>query len=478
MTKHKWYPTPLIGLVLLLSSSVVACEPPAPAEFEVVSLDIAPQEVAAGEEVTITVEVENSGGRKDAYTATLTIAGVEEHTKVVEVAPQETEAVLFTVVKDEPGNWAVRVDGLSETFRVLRPAEFTVGNLDISPPVACVGETVTVTADVTNTGEVEGKHSVPLKIDGSEVETRELQLSPGATETVTFSFGEGAIGAHDVTVGELSGLLTVTQTGDPLLALKAIYPELYQELLKLPDLEEVDDRDREAIEDIAGLALNPEYEEAFEAMLDEGIQDKRKYCTPLEALLWIAYDRELTGYTPLRGYSLDELLWEAWENTSTSKGYRAERWGQLAEVADRLNSPSLVNVWVGDNVVYDHAMLGENGGVSGPVIRYVFEHKKGVCRHLSGFAVECLTRAGYDCKNLTVLWGIREGHTVAVLRDGRGLWVVMNFGLRGARGIRGPYGSYAEIAEDVVGERGVFCTYVEDNARLFRRNMERYESVR
>ena len=26
MTKHKWYPMPLIGLVLLLASSVVACE--------------------------------------------------------------------------------------------------------------------------------------------------------------------------------------------------------------------------------------------------------------------------------------------------------------------------------------------------------------------------------------------------------------------------------------------------------------------
>lgn len=461
-----------VALVFVLAAAVLACEPPAPAEFEVVSLDVTPQEIAPGEQVTITVDVENSGGRKDAYTATLRIAGVEEHTKVVEVAPQETETVLFTVVKDEPGKWSVRVDGLSETLRVLRPAEFTVDSLDISPSVGRVGETVSVTAAVTNAGEVEGKHSVSLTIDGSQVDTKGLTVAAGATVTVSFAFTSDASGRYTVEVGELSGFLIVTETGDALAELATAYRGLYHELLKLPDLEEIDDRDREAIEDIAYLALKPEYKEAFESMLDEGIKEKRKYCTPLEALLWIAYDRELTGYTPLRGYSLDELLWEAWENSSTSKNYASERWQDFDKVVDRLNSPYVVNTWVMDNLVYDPSRLKNVGNP-----QTTFELKRGVCRHFGMFATECLSKAGYNAKNLSVLWGQDEGHGVCIVNANSALWIVADSTRLGQT--IGPFPTYDDAAKNIVKQSGqeekdITYVLVEDNGQLMRRNSRAY----
>jgi len=90
--------------------------------------------------------------------------------------------------------------------------------------------------------------------------------------------------------------------------LKIVYPELYQELLKLPDLKEDTVRNRNALEKIACLGLSNENKAVFEVMLDEGLKAKRKYCTPLEALLWIAYDRNFDGYNPLSDYSLNSLI--------------------------------------------------------------------------------------------------------------------------------------------------------------------------
>ena len=231
MTEHKRYPMPLIGLVLLLVSSVVACGPPSPA---------------------------------------------------AEPSPSEQPPP-----SDEPAK---------------KPAEFELSNLVITPPIAKAGEMVTVTADVTTTGEIGGSYSATLMVNGSQVQTRELTLSSGATETVSFNFAEDATGSHTVEVGELSGFLIVIQTGDALAELKAAYPELYEELLKLPDLEEIDEDDVEALEDIAYLALlatNPEVAEAFELMIRGGTPDPSDYRykvpdwnTELQVLFWLAEQNE------------------------------------------------------------------------------------------------------------------------------------------------------------------------------------------
>ena len=407
VTKQKWYRILLLVLAVLLASPALACEPPAPAEFEVVSLDIAPQEVAPGEDVIITAEVTNVGGRKGTHTVTLrvgrSVLSYEEDTRTVEVAPRRGETVTFRMANDDPGLWRVSVDGMRGTIRVLRPAEFRVATLGISPQVVGVGEIVTVTADVTNAGEIEGDYSAALIIDGRQVEVEQVTLAPGAAQSVGFTFAQDATGTYSVEVGGLSGLLVVSETGDALTALAATYPELYEELLKLPDLKEIDDRDREAVEDIASLALNPKYEEAFEAMLNEGIKGKRKYCSPLEALLWVAYDRELNGYYPLRPYKLGKLANDAWKNTTTSESYASERWQDFDEVVDRLNSPMLVREWVNHRLRYDYSRVHL---VQTP--EATFDLTAGVCRHAATLATECLLSGGYtNVKNLTVNWGGR-----------------------------------------------------------------------
>jgi beta-glucosidase len=89
---------------------------------------------------------------------------------------------------------------------------FSIANLQVSAPQVKVGNSVTVTADVTNTGPVLGDEVVQLYIHqkaGSDSRPmRELKgfqrltLKPGETKTVTFLLGPAELGYWSTNTGE------------------------------------------------------------------------------------------------------------------------------------------------------------------------------------------------------------------------------------------------------------------------------------
>jgi len=345
-------------------------------------------------------------------------------------------------------NWMIRVVGTG--MMPLKPAEFAVGNLVITPTLAEVGRTVTVTADIRNAGEIEGSYLATLKIDGVQVETKEVTVGSGISQTVSFTFTKDAVGRYSVEVGGLTGVLKVRLLTDILKQLKVAYPELFQELLKLPDLvEEIDAKNDEAIEDISYLALDPKYKTTFESMLNEGIKDKRKYCTPLEALLWIAYDKEFDGFSPLNNYSLANLINDAWGNTTTSKNFASGRWLNFAEVTDRLNSPELIAMYMQNNFSYSYTK-GEAEGVKSA--EQIFKDKKGACYDHALLVGYYLKKNGYDkAQGMAVKFdrrvgGYFTGHITCVFLDPKDLlyYIIDNNG--GSR-VHGPFQSLESAAE-------------------------------
>lgn len=116
MKKRKWYSGLLLGLVLLLTSSIVACAKPA--EFELVSLDVTPPEVTAGDTVSVSAEVRNIGGTEGVYTAVLTVDGEEAEAKDVAVVPGATKTVSFSLVKDQAGTYQIAIGELGSSVTV------------------------------------------------------------------------------------------------------------------------------------------------------------------------------------------------------------------------------------------------------------------------------------------------------------------------------------------------------------------------
>ncbi|MBM3173990.1 MAG: transglutaminase domain-containing protein [Chloroflexi bacterium] len=440
MRRGKCYSILLLG-VLIMTSLLAACAKPAPAAFEVVSLQVLPSEVMPGEPVIVNVEVENVGGVEGNYEVELRVNAVKVQTRVITLGPKEAKIFTFELVKDIPGRYSIQVDDLSEYLHVLKPADFVADNLLVLPTYPKLRQNVTITADLSNFGDVEDSCSVKLLFNEQTIEERKIKVTPGASEKVIISFSTDKAGRYTIDVANLHVTFMVTRSDNPMAELKTIDHKLYQELLKLPDLQEIDNKDEEALEDIALLASDPKNKPAFEAMLAEGMRDERKYCTPLEALLWIAYDGEFYGSNLLSNYSLTNLINEAWKKTTISNNYASEKWENFDQVVDRLNSPLLVSLYMRDNITHSGEFRGHSQTPLG-----TFNRKKGQCSDMAVFAAYILNKAGYDCKMLIAgefSTRLTKTHAVCLYNSDNEFYTIDN-GIR-----RGPFPTIKDVALDI-----------------------------
>ena len=198
-----------------------------------------------------------------------------------------------------------------------------------------------------------------------------------------------------------------------------INPELASELEKLPDFKEIEIKDVEALEDILGLVPKSWSKKFFEDCVNDGIKDKRKYCSPLEALLWIAYDQDFDElYYRLEYCSLESLMGQGWNMTTTSRNYGSDRWMNFDEVVARLNSPYSVCTYKTDNIRYDwdrRAALMQSRSRDRKMWfitpKEVFERKHCVCSDLSRFVLYCLLENGYSYDDFEAV----EGNAACIL---------------------------------------------------------------
>jgi len=116
-----------------------------------------------------------------------------------------------TMSMDRAGNAAVSDEYTLTTLGEAPAAAFTTSNLSVSPSEVNIGESVTISVLVTNTGDVAGSYEVPLKIDDLVVASEEVSLAAGDSQTVTFTAAKDVTGSHSVNVNGLSGSFTVKE---------------------------------------------------------------------------------------------------------------------------------------------------------------------------------------------------------------------------------------------------------------------------
>lgn len=150
-------------------------------------------------EQTITMGLNQSatGGDQPAQRTNLVLGGDDEGSE-----PQsKTFTLTWSTVEGDAENYTVTLasaNDSNDTFvRVLDSQNFTVNVIDTnSPDVEAEanvegGENVTVTADITNTGEVSGTQTLNLTIPGTGGTVRDtvdVTLAPGENQTVTFEW--------------------------------------------------------------------------------------------------------------------------------------------------------------------------------------------------------------------------------------------------------------------------------------------------
>ncbi len=184
--------------------------------FTVSELTISPAEVGTRNTVTISTLVTNRGEFDIVRTVTLKINDVVVDSKEIILAGGVSQKVIFTTVQHTAGDYTVDIDGKTGTFTVVteteelpEPAAFTTSSLTVSPTEVYTGESVTISALVTNTGDLEDTLTAILEINGVSVNTQDVTLAGGASQKVTFTTTQDTAGDYTVDVNGMTGTFTV-----------------------------------------------------------------------------------------------------------------------------------------------------------------------------------------------------------------------------------------------------------------------------
>lgn len=88
--------------------------------------------------------------------------------------------------------------------------EFTIGGLVISPAEANTGQTITISATVTESANISGIYEGTLKINDAIEETKPVTVGPNSSATITFTITKNEAGTYLVDLDGLEGSFTVT----------------------------------------------------------------------------------------------------------------------------------------------------------------------------------------------------------------------------------------------------------------------------
>ncbi len=94
----------------------------------------------------------------------------------------------------------------------MASAAFEISAFDISPAVVNPGESVTISATITNTGDLTGSHEVTLMINKGVTTIEEVSLAGHASQQLTFTVVPHNVGSYTVDVNGISGTFIVRET--------------------------------------------------------------------------------------------------------------------------------------------------------------------------------------------------------------------------------------------------------------------------
>ncbi|MGD9117686.1 MAG: hypothetical protein PVJ08_02990 [Dehalococcoidia bacterium] len=204
---------PLAGLEIAVNGASL----PSPPEAEIVGLpyELGPQGTTFDQPVTLNFSYDPAEIPPQAAEAELALGYYDEASGLWTELPSVVDTVNHIV--------SAPAEHLS-TFAVIvpnpppLPASFTASALNVSPTEAEIGETVTVSVLVTNSGELEGDYALILKLNRVVAEVKKITVAGGDSQEVVFSAARDEAGAYSVEVNGLEGSFTVLEA--PLLPIR------------------------------------------------------------------------------------------------------------------------------------------------------------------------------------------------------------------------------------------------------------------
>lgn len=199
-----------------LSATVVALTP---MNIVIDELTATPDvvDLAQGTTVTVTVRFTNTGQADGEFTLVLLMDGRSVDERDITMAGGDTGEVVFTLSMDARGEHVLEVGDASATVTVLAPAELSVDAVVVSPDPLDMNASpdVTVTASVSNVGDLDGTFPLAVTLGGEVVATRDVTLPAGASSDEQFVVTVQHAGLNSVAVNGVEAGFDVYQLARP-----------------------------------------------------------------------------------------------------------------------------------------------------------------------------------------------------------------------------------------------------------------------
>jgi len=111
----------ILGCLCLVFTGLYACsspQPVAPAAITVLTLNVSPQQVQAGGEVSVTAEVANTGGMPGNFDEPLLVNGKQADIKTITIQPGYSKSLAYTLKLDKSGKHTIQLGGRSASVAV------------------------------------------------------------------------------------------------------------------------------------------------------------------------------------------------------------------------------------------------------------------------------------------------------------------------------------------------------------------------
>jgi len=177
-----------------------------------IAVDVVPYSKSTVDEA---FRIRSTGNEKQRVWVSSDVDGVEFHrsdtgeaVERVRLDPGESVGVGLTVdsTQDLDGDYfTIRIENEDD-----KSASIGVTNVSVEPQEIVAGETTTVSVTVENSGDARGIQTVRLEVDGVVVAQRDVRLSAGETQVVTFERTFEQVGAFDISVSTVRGVTVYT----------------------------------------------------------------------------------------------------------------------------------------------------------------------------------------------------------------------------------------------------------------------------
>jgi len=211
---------PLILLPILISIIYTSgCS--SPPEVNISTPEISPDVVTPGQAVDIKVSIHSLEQKSTVeYPLYLIINGQEIETREVILKSGDTKNVIFEYTPQSPGRYEIEINGRTAEFEVVEQAQFSIGELTIYPESPETLQELKIMVEITNKGNQPGTFLAELKVNETEVSSRDILVGPGQTVTANASYLPTSSGNYiieycgvknEVRVFDAFGNVTITE---------------------------------------------------------------------------------------------------------------------------------------------------------------------------------------------------------------------------------------------------------------------------